>query len=157
MDLDFFLYRKLVYKSRFMILQSLRLKMDKHWTSMSQDLHVDIVTVCFGGKAQLRSVCLFKQSWMCLYMAVQRQRAYERSRQESVGSSHFSHPLPPGSGYTEGPQLSPQHIVRILLFIKTAKSLWTVILMGLQEYNGWHFEVGTRWSVCVSLYQNIES
>lgn len=46
---------------------------------------------------------------MCLYMGLQ-QCEYEQSRQESVGSSNFSHPLPPGSGYTEGPQFSPQHV-----------------------------------------------
>lgn len=67
------LYCVLVYKSSFIILQSSRLKLDKHrhWIPTSQDLHVDIVTVFQQGGTAILFVSLFKQSWTCLYMAVQ--------------------------------------------------------------------------------------
>ncbi len=125
----------LVYKSCFIISQSSRLKLDKHrqWTHTSQDLHVDIATVCFSREGQLFSLWVSLNKAECVFIWQRSSGAYEPSRQESVGSSHFSHALPSGSGYAEGPRLPPQHTVRILLFGKTVKSLWTIIFARIQR------------------------
>lgn len=116
---------KLVYEFGFVILQSSRLKLDKHKNrmKMSQGSHVSNVTVCFGWEGRLCSSCVSLNRAGCVFIW-----QCGRVHTNHPGRNLLAHlvpliPFPLALGFTGGPQLSPQHAARISLFSKTVRSL----------------------------------